>query len=261
MKKFNKKKIIYLAILILIIGFLLSMYNSFNGNPISKAIAKGKIEKYIKGTYPEKDFKIKNVGYKFKFSNYYAQVVSEKDGLKFNIDIRKDNSFYDEYKESPILVDYELSRRFIETIESNTKEDLKGIVEFDSEDGLSKSNNFLFAQFDIPQGKYRDRETQYSNTMDDPFAIYINLYPEDSTGYREELLKVTKALKASVNKRNYNGILGIMVNIGWDNTSYCIVLNKDEISVSDDELENYIQEGYASYKGAYGNYEMEINHY
>ncbi len=42
---------------------------------------------------------------------------------------------------------------------------------------------------------------------------------------------------------------------------YYLTGNKDELSVIDDELENYIQEGYASYKGAYGNYEMEINYY
>lgn len=261
MKKLNKKKIVYLVILIVIVGFLLTMYNNLNGNPISKAIAKGKIQRYIEETYPDKDFNIDKMGYNFKFTNYYATVISEEAGLNFSIDIRRDNSFWDEYKEEPVLVDHELSKRFRETIEGYTKEDISDVVMFMDDNSKEKINNYLFAELEVPQGKYRDKDIQYSTDMDDPFIFSVSLYPENGDNYKKELLSVAKALKNSINKRAYNGVVGMYVNIGWDNTSYCIVINKDELKISDEELENYIQEGTASYKGAYGNYEISVNTY
>ena len=53
----------------------------------------------------------------------------------------------------------------------------------------------------------------------------------------------------------------MFVNIGWENTSYCIVLEKEELNVNDDELVNYIQEGNASYTGVYSNYKIEVFQY
>lgn len=261
MKKLNKKKIVYLVILIGIIVFLLGLYNAFNGNPISKAISKVKVEKYIEETYPDKDFKIDEVVYNFKFGTYYAVVSSEKEGYLFNIEIMGKDNIWDAYKESPMLIDIELTNRFSNTIIEYTKEDIGDVVKLLDDNNKEKNYNYLFAEIEVPQGKYRDKNIQFSNGMDDPFVLNLSLYPENGDNYKDELLLAAKALRSSINKRNYNGIIGMFVNIGWENTSYCIVLEKEELNINDDELVNYIQEGNASYTGVYGNYKIEVFQY
>lgn len=54
----KKKKIIFSVILIILVFGVLFIYNIFNGNPISKAIERKKLQSYIEKTYLGTDFKI-----------------------------------------------------------------------------------------------------------------------------------------------------------------------------------------------------------
>ena len=110
--KFNLKKIIYFVILVGILAFLFSIYNAFNSNPISKGIAKNKLNKYIEENYSDRDFIIKDVIYNFKFSEYYGRVISTEEGLDYNITLSKNGNIIDLYKENGFIEDVELNNRF-----------------------------------------------------------------------------------------------------------------------------------------------------
>ncbi len=56
----------------------MSVYLSFYGNPISKAIANSKIEAYIRDTYPDIDLEVSKTVYNFKFEEYVANVQSKE---------------------------------------------------------------------------------------------------------------------------------------------------------------------------------------
>ena len=74
MKKSTKVLLIVSCICIGIAG--LWIWNGINGNPVSKMVAKKKVEEYITDTYSKEDFVIEDVFYNFKTGDYEAQVKS-----------------------------------------------------------------------------------------------------------------------------------------------------------------------------------------
>ncbi|MEG2289323.1 MAG: hypothetical protein RSA29_03940 [Clostridium sp.] len=66
----NKKKIFYSTILIILISFIVIVFNAFNGNAISRFIGKNVAEKYLEQTYPGEEFRVESGEYNFKFSEY-----------------------------------------------------------------------------------------------------------------------------------------------------------------------------------------------
>ena len=51
--------------------------NALCGNPVSKWLAQRAADTYLDEHYPNTDFYIENLGFSFKFTNYYAHVRSE----------------------------------------------------------------------------------------------------------------------------------------------------------------------------------------
>jgi hypothetical protein len=82
------KKWIYLILALAITGYILFFYISFNGNPISKAIAKNHATDYLEKYYPEQNYTIKDSSYNFKDKSYYFHyIVNEKNNQVYNYSI------------------------------------------------------------------------------------------------------------------------------------------------------------------------------
>ncbi len=77
----NKKKLFYITLLTIIALFILSAYNAFNGNPITKYMSKKTVERYLKETYPNETIRITEGSYNFKFSsyNFHVLVIGDSD--------------------------------------------------------------------------------------------------------------------------------------------------------------------------------------
>lgn len=91
-------KIIAAIVAIVLIGGILYVTNEFVGNPISKALAKRKMEEYIAENYDHLDLEIVETGYNFKFSNYYGLVQSKtSEDTRFYVDYRKGKIVSDDY--------------------------------------------------------------------------------------------------------------------------------------------------------------------
>ncbi len=71
----KKKKIIYILLLIVLASFILTVYNAFNGNPISNAIGKKLVINYLQDIYPDEEFRVENGFYDFKFNEYSYDVI------------------------------------------------------------------------------------------------------------------------------------------------------------------------------------------
>ncbi|MFD2042692.1 DUF3139 domain-containing protein [Ornithinibacillus salinisoli] len=109
----NKKKFILSILLVVLIGFVLFLYNTFNGNPISKYVSKQVLENYLEETYPEQEFRIEEGFYDFKFGEYLYTVIeigtADKEGnVKehqfrisgfFNPKVKWDGLYYDNLDE------------------------------------------------------------------------------------------------------------------------------------------------------------------
>ena len=71
----KKRKIIYSIILVILIGFILTLYNALNGNPITNFIGKKVAQNYIEETYPGEEFRVETGFYDFKFGEYSYNVI------------------------------------------------------------------------------------------------------------------------------------------------------------------------------------------
>lgn len=69
-------KIIALVIAIALIVGICLVANGLNGNPISKMLAKKAANEYLEENFSDTDYYIEELGFSFKFSNYYAHVRS-----------------------------------------------------------------------------------------------------------------------------------------------------------------------------------------
>src|SRR5690606_24922143 len=75
MRKMSKRKIGYIVVLVVLIGFVLFIYNEFNGSPVSKYISTRTLEKYLEETYPDTELRIDRVYHDFKFGGYGFNVI------------------------------------------------------------------------------------------------------------------------------------------------------------------------------------------
>ena len=96
--------------------------------------------------YSDRDFIIKDVGYNFKFNEYYGRVISAEEGLDYNITLSKNGDIIDLYKENGFIEDVELNNRFNKKVEEDFKEGLKDKVSF-NKDG--NKNEYLLSLIHI----------------------------------------------------------------------------------------------------------------
>ena len=74
-----KKKVLKIIALIIAIALIVGICwvaNGLNGNPISKMLAKKAANEYLEKNFSDTDYYIEELGFSFKFSNYYAHVRS-----------------------------------------------------------------------------------------------------------------------------------------------------------------------------------------
>ncbi|MEY9095141.1 hypothetical protein [Paenibacillus sp. RC84] len=74
MKTHKKRKGMYIALLVLLGLLVGSLYNSLNGNPLSKWLAGRELQQFLAEHYPEKRLRIEKGFYNFKFKNYEYRV-------------------------------------------------------------------------------------------------------------------------------------------------------------------------------------------
>lgn len=100
----TKKKHLFLriaagALACLIIGLLLFIANSLNGNPISAAVAKKAMQSYLDQNYAHLPFTLDDkVRYNFKFGEYMGDVSSNGSiDANFTVYYRQNKQVYDDY--------------------------------------------------------------------------------------------------------------------------------------------------------------------
>lgn len=195
----NKRKVIYiilLTVLIVIVGFL---YNAFNGNPVSKWLAKNNLQQYLETNYPDQSYRVKEGFYDFKFSSYEFDVIeigntTEKGELvKYDFTLRGLN---------PVVVfddiRYQhLDTELIERLEQEAVQELKNLL------GTKLSNvEEITVQFEVVKGQLPE-DTSWSRQLplDKPIYIYIKL---DATGAsKEDIWNAGQMIQTSLNSEGY----------------------------------------------------------
>jgi hypothetical protein len=86
------------AALLVILGFVFCLVNSFTGNPVSAFVASCKIKNYAAVHYPASDLVLSDVKYNFKNNAYGCHAQSPKS---------EDTNFYIQYSHGRVSDDYE----------------------------------------------------------------------------------------------------------------------------------------------------------
>lgn len=185
-KKFGVKKIVLLVILVLIISGLAYVANAFNGNPISKYFAKNEYKKYIEKTYPDTDFEVSRAWYNFKDGNYGSEVISASRNLKFNLTKNTRNGIDDDYRDKPILLDYDNMIRFKDEIVNEINKEIENI-------GGNEIVKSIYSDLSFAQGKY-NKDSKFTKDLDEEIKIQVDLR-------REQVKDVSNdKVKPSINK-------------------------------------------------------------
>lgn len=223
MKRSCKIILASLAIfLVFIIGFI---YNSFNGNPVSKYIATKQIENYLTMNYREEDFKIERVYYNFKLGNYVGKVYSPRNGdIQFTVSPRRNGYIYDEYIDK-YAKDQELSRLFSEQI---------GQMVFPIAKDKVVETSEVTAEIYIKKGKYPS-DAIYSKDMEENFSL--NIY------FKGDKVSVEEFVEKSMNVRDTILADGFKVDrfrfdYRWEikHEGYSLDVKKEELHSSKEQL-------------------------
>lgn len=197
----SKKKLFYSVLLIILIGFVLFLYNGYNGNPASKLISKKVLENYLEETYPEQVFHVNEGFYDFKFSQYRFTVkeigsVDEEGNVKeydfyvkgfFRPSVNWDGIYYENLDEQ---MGKRLSEQAQKEIVPLVSKEVDHIRLFD-------------IHIEVLKGKFED-EVVWSKELplDKPMEVFVQLDSTKQT--KEDFYKSAKKIKEILDKENYD---------------------------------------------------------
>lgn len=197
----SKRKIGYIVVLTALIGFVLYIYDGFNGNPVSKYFSTRALENYLEETYPDKELRIDRAYYDFKFGGYGFNVIEigtvEPEGQgpkKYEYSVRGfwkprvviDGIYYDNLDEDLMT---KMSNEASEEIETLLSEKIDTVYR------VEVQVEFLKGQFSA------DTSWNKALKFDKPIYIYVLL---DATNAKaEDVLADAKEIQALLNQNGY----------------------------------------------------------
>lgn len=183
------KKWLFIIPALIITGFVLFGYNEFNGNFISKQIAKSTLKKHLTETYTDTNVQIEKGGYNFKSGTYMFDVTfyEPPNNWTYSIEIGP--------KYSPISIE-------TATLHYDSKDE--GMSSLWSVQGSSYAKKLLADVFsggvsysiDVPK---QFPQKEWTPTVDVPVAPSITIeFPLYKGESKEAFLKTVKEIQAAL---------------------------------------------------------------
>lgn len=190
------KKWILIIAATLLVGLVVFVYVSFNGNIISKMIAKNTVSNYLEDKYEEAEFEyvLKDGGYNFKMGTYYFPYVlsGEQQSWEYSIEVGPSliptNVRYEEldYKS----IDETLSSRFNVAGGKYIKDELLNDV---------VPVSVLDYYVDVPKNLF-PADQEWTKTLETPLMPRISLDVVDENQTKEQFLAQAKKVQEALNK-------------------------------------------------------------
>lgn len=237
----KKKKMIYIFLLIILVGFILTAYNALNGNPISNIIGKKLVVNYLKENYPDEEFRIESGFYDFKFSEYSYDVIrigedpyavidtslndieKQYQSLNYYVTVKglfKPRVRYDSIKYARL--DEALSQK----LSTEASVEVKALLE----ENLS---NLKAVEVNVDVTKFTlDKNTSWSKTLQLDYPIFLHIVTDGTNQSAEDSLidgeKIQKLLNnngyyysnVTINANAFDKALGAKDEYGYVKYSY-----------------------------------------
>ncbi|CAM4183068.1 YfjL-like protein [Lederbergia lenta] len=237
----KKKKWLYIGLLIILIVPILFFYQAFNGDPVSKIVAKKTLQSYLTEHYPEQEYRILDQFYNFKISGYTFDVIEIGDEQQTEYEFWVAGFFRPKVTYDGIYY-ANLDEPLMERISNEASADLTTVL---NEAGIKTVN--IDVQLEILQGKY-DKGIEWSNELEFENPMYIHLIIDATNMNKEEMLVAVRTIQQTLDSKNFsysrisvNGNIIDTSTIGKDDSGYVkyyIGFDKgNDIQLSDIKIE------------------------
>lgn len=197
----KKRKIVFSVLALLLIGFVLFVYNEFNGNPISKYFATQKLESYLKETYPKKEFRVDPGSYNFKDKVFPYNVIeigstnSDNSGPKeYRFEMRgfikptvQMDGIYTENLDQDLMA--KIGKEAGGEIKTLLSQELKTIISVDV------YVEFLKGTFPV--------DSHWNKSMKFEKPVWMHIYLDATNATKEQVFEDVLKLQATLNKHGY----------------------------------------------------------
>ncbi|MDR4889510.1 hypothetical protein RGU12_18620 [Fredinandcohnia sp. QZ13] len=205
----KKRKVMYSILLGLLVLFILFIYNEFNGNPVSKLYSTNTLKHYLEETYPDREFRIEEGFYNFKFKTYDFNVI-EIGGTVPNENGPKTYEFNVRGFLKPHVI---IDSIYTENLDEPLMEKLSAEAQREITELLKKSVptvKGMGVSLEVQKGDY-DLNTTWSKDMklEKPISIHIVLDSTQST--KEDVLTDSQVIQKVLNDNNYT-YAGVTIN-------------------------------------------------
>lgn len=187
------KKWMYLIIAFAITGYILFFYISFNGNPISKAIAKNHAIDYLEEYYPEKNYSVKDSGYNFKDKSYhFYYIVNEKNNQVYNYSLEIGTGL------KPDQIVYHSLRYDSEDVEKSSTFSEAGTAYVKKILYEANLDSDVYYYVQVPLG-YVENNAKWDPKIELPVAADIHVYTQQSFTSKKEFLRYVNSVAEALN--------------------------------------------------------------
>ncbi|THE14160.1 hypothetical protein E1I69_04935 [Bacillus timonensis] len=198
----KKRKILYSILLGLLVLFVLYIYNEFNGNPVSKLYSTKILENYLEETYPDREFRVEEGFYNFKFSSYDFNVI-EIGATAPNENGPKTYEFNVRGLLKPYVI---LDSIYTENLDEPLMEKLSAEAQTEIMEILMQSVptvKGIGVSLEVQKGNY-DSNTTWNKDMklEKPISMHIVLDSTQST--KEDVLTDAQVIQEVLNDNHYS---------------------------------------------------------
>ncbi|MEC1262743.1 hypothetical protein P9D34_20425 [Bacillus swezeyi] len=193
-----KKKLLSSVLILLLVSFVLAAYNAFNGNPVSKQLSKTALEHYLTDRYPEKNLRIDEGSYNFKFAEYTFEVTDISDQKRSEPYVFSLRGFIKPEVYADGIYDENLNEPLMERLGSEASKEIKTLI--------SKSINNVEdvdVYLEVLKEKIKDdAKWEKSIHLNGPMQIHILL--DAANADRESVYNTSKKIHRLLNKEGYD---------------------------------------------------------
>lgn len=228
MKK--RRKWPYIIGIIVLLVPLLFLYNAYNGNPISKALAKKTLNKYLEKTYPDDEFRIWDGFYNFKFGEYVYEVSIIGDEAQVKHEFYIGGLFSNEVIYDA-LHDANLDKILMKKLQKEAERELIVLLK-ETVPELRRVTVML----EVLKGTY-ELDTKWDKKMELDQPMHLHMLIHDVSLSKQAFYEAAQFIQTTLNEENYNyefiEIDGNTTNEAGDIVRYYVVFNKhDEVKIN-----------------------------
>lgn len=209
----SKKKLFFVVLLIVLVGFVLYLFNAFNGNPISKYISKVVLEDYLEEEYPDQEFRINEGSYNFKFSEYQYTVneigSTDTDGnvkeYEFNV-----RGFFNPTVSWDGVYYENLDQQLADRLSQQAEEEILPLLSSEID-----TIHLVDIHIEVLKGKFAD-DIKWSKelALEKPIEVFVQLNSSDQS--KEDFLSVAEKVKRILDEQGYEYEYVLFNGSGFD---------------------------------------------